>query len=193
VAHQAVLVVVEQYEAVVLGRGPIHLQPAKRTKNKGYNVIRDAMEKGLQSLVARWMLAGSADALLDRVAKSGVLSAADLDKLRADTSQYLNKVEAEGAPYAEMALTALKEVAKVVPLASALSDANVRGLAGKVGAVAAQVAAQTMAQAATRAAQVADQLAARQAADSQASAAPPAEPIPRGHVAPADSDLGGEG
>lgn len=113
-------------------------------------MIREVMEKGIGSLVARWMLQGSASALLDRVAAAGVLSPAELDKLRTDTEAHLRRVEAEGAPYADVALTALQEVAKVVPLASVLTSAEARGMAAKVGSAAAQVIAQSAAEAAHR-------------------------------------------
>lgn len=134
-------------------------------------MIREVMEKGIGSLVARWMLQGSASALLDRVAAAGVLSPAELDKLRTDTEAHLRRVEAEGAPYADVALTALQEVAKVVPLAGVLTSAEARGMASKVGSVAAQVLAQSAAQAAQRVQEYASAAATR----AQAAASPQPE------------------
>jgi len=143
-------------------------------------MIREVMEKGIGSLVARWMLQGSASALLERVAAAGVLSPAELDKLRTDTEAHLRRVEAEGAPYADVALTALQEVAKVVPLAGVLTSAEARGMAAKVGSVAAQVLAQSAAQAAQRVQEYAQAAATRAqaAAASQSASSTAASPAP---------------
>ena len=86
-------------------------------------MIRDGFEKGLASIVARWMLDGSAQAVIDRVAKSGALPPEQLEKLRADTLDHLHKVRDEGAPYADMATAALREIVGHVPLGSLWSGA----------------------------------------------------------------------
>lgn len=78
--------------------------------------MRDAFEKGLASVVARWMLDGSAEAVIARVAKSGVLGPEEVENLRRETTEHLQKVRDEGAAYAEVVTTALKEVAAHLPL-----------------------------------------------------------------------------
>jgi hypothetical protein len=78
--------------------------------------MRDAFEKGLASVVARWMLDGSAEAVIARVAKSGVLGPEEVENLRRETTEHLQKVRDEGAAYAELVTTALKEVAAHLPL-----------------------------------------------------------------------------
>lgn len=78
--------------------------------------MRDAFEKGLASVVARWMLEGSAEAVIARVAKSGVLGADEVEQLRRETTEHLQKVRDDGAAYAEVVTTALKEVAAHLPL-----------------------------------------------------------------------------
>lgn len=150
-------------------------------------MIREVMEKGIGSLVARWMLQGSAGALLDKVAASGVLSPAELDKLKADTEAHLRRVEADGAPYADVALTALQEVAKVIPLAGVFASSEARGMATKLGVVAAQVMAQSAAQAAQRVQHYAEAAAARAQASAQAATAnqtAPAESVSDAAVSP---------
>lgn len=75
-------------------------------------MIGRAVEKGLASLIARWMLEGHADALLDRVAAAGALSEAEIAELRATTRARLGKVQQDGAPYAELLVDALGVVAE---------------------------------------------------------------------------------
>ncbi len=86
-------------------------------------MMREAFEKGLASVVARWMLDGSAEAVIARVAKSGALKPEEVDALRRDTTEHLQKVRDEGAAYAEVVTTALKEVAAHLPLSGLASVA----------------------------------------------------------------------
>lgn len=86
-------------------------------------MMREAFEKGLASVVARWMLDGSAEAVIARVAKSGVLKPEEVETLRRDTTDHLQKVRDEGAAYAEVVTTALKEVAAHLPLSGLASVA----------------------------------------------------------------------
>lgn len=86
-------------------------------------MMRQAFEKGLASVVARWMLDGSAEAVIARVAKSGVLKPEEVDALRHDTTEHLQKVRDEGAAYADVVSTALREVAAHLPLSGLASVA----------------------------------------------------------------------
>ena len=65
-------------------------------------MIAKALEKGVASVVARWMLEGHADAVLDRVAAAGALPPEELAELRARSRARLERVRDEGAPYAQM-------------------------------------------------------------------------------------------
>ncbi len=118
-------------------------------------MIRDGFEKGLASVVARWMLQGGAESVLDRVAKSGALHPEQLEKLRKDTLDHLIKVREDGAPYADMATAALREIAGHLPLGAVFS-----GVAAAAHNVPWQAAASEATQAATR---MALQLAAKSA------------------------------
>jgi predicted RNA-binding Zn ribbon-like protein len=69
-----------------------------------------ALERGLASLVARWMLEGHADALLDRVAAAGALDAVEIASLREDTRKRLGKVQVDGALYADLLVDAVSAV-----------------------------------------------------------------------------------
>lgn len=121
-------------------------------------MIRDGFEKGLSSLVARWMLDGSAESVLERVAKSGALPPEQVEKLRQDTLEHLQKVRDDGAPYADMATAALRELLGHVPLAAVVSGA-------------AAAASETIPKAAGPAAQAAARMALNIAAKSASAAA----------------------
>lgn len=86
-------------------------------------MIGRAVEKGLASMVARWMLEGQSDAILDRVLSAGALDAAEVEALRSQTRVKLERVRDEGAPYAAMlgeAAVALLSQAKASPMAATL-------------------------------------------------------------------------
>lgn len=86
-------------------------------------MIGRAVEKGLASLVARWMLEGQSDAILDRVLSAGALEPAEIDALRAQTRGKLERVRDEGAPYAAMlgeAAVTLLSQAQASPMAVAV-------------------------------------------------------------------------
>lgn len=105
-------------------------------------MIGRAVEKGLASLIARWMLDGHADAVLDRVVAAGALDAAEVEALRAQTRTRLGKVRDDGAPYASLILEALSAVGSrargpLVETASALGptvEALLRTAARQAGA-----------------------------------------------------------
>ncbi len=104
-------------------------------------MMREVFEKGLASTVAKWMLDGSADALIERVAAAGVLRPEEVAALRQETRAHLERVRDEGAPYAELVSTALREVGKTLPLGQ---------LAGAGLAAASQLPLRDMANSATR-------------------------------------------
>lgn len=125
--------------------------------------MREVFEKGLASTVARWMLDGSADALIERVAAAGVLRPEEVAALRQETRAHLEKVRDEGAPYAELVTTALREVGKSLPLGTlaeagltAASQLPLRDLASSATRVALGVAARAAQTAADRAQTLAD-------------------------------------
>jgi hypothetical protein len=143
-------------------------------------VIREVFEKGVASIVARYLLEGSADAVLERVAKAGVLTPDQLERLRHDSIAHLQHVRDEGAPYAQVVLQALQEAGKVLPLgavttaaASAVSAAPWRSWA----------AAARVQQAATVAAEADAALRAR--------ASDPAAPTAQGVTGGSDAEVGG--
>ncbi len=78
-------------------------------------MIRQVFERGFASVVARFMLDGSAEALFDRIALVGALPPDELAKLRAETRVYLEKVREEGAPYSELAMGTIREVLAILP------------------------------------------------------------------------------
>jgi hypothetical protein len=126
-------------------------------------MMREVFEKGLASTVARWMLDGSAEALIERVAAAGVLKPEEVAALRQETRAHLEKVRDEGAPYAELVSTALREVAKTLPFGqlagaglAAASQLPLRDLAGTATRVALGVAARAAQAAAERAQTMAD-------------------------------------
>ncbi len=88
-------------------------------------MLRIALERGLSSMIAKWMLDGRADTVLDRVVKSGALPPAEIAALRAQTNARLQQVRDEGAPYADMIAEALGGVRAALPdLAAILRSAD---------------------------------------------------------------------
>ncbi len=86
-------------------------------------MIGRAVEKGLTSLVARWMLEGQSDAILDRVLSAGALDATEVEALRTQTRVRLERLRDEGAPYAAMlgeVAVAVMAQAQASPMATAL-------------------------------------------------------------------------
>ena len=78
-------------------------------------MFRHVFERGLAGLIARWMLAGRSEAIFRSIDKSGALSAEELEKLRAETLAYLDHVRAEGAPYADVVVSALGGLRSMIP------------------------------------------------------------------------------
>ena len=88
-------------------------------------MLRIALERGLSSMIAKWMLEGRADSVLDRVVKSGALPPEEIAALRAQTTTRLQQVRDEGAPYADMIAEALGGVRAALPdLATILRSAD---------------------------------------------------------------------
>lgn len=125
-------------------------------------MIREVFEKGVASIVARYLLEGSAEALLARIAQSGALTPQQLDRLRGETLDNLQRVRDEGAPYAHLVMQALQEAGKALPLGSvasaAVSAAKAapwRAWAATASEVARDVATRSAAEAAARVQQAA--------------------------------------
>lgn len=105
-------------------------------------MLARAIEKGLASVIARWMLEGHADAVLDRVAAAGALAPEEIDALRGQTRERLRKVRDDGAPYAALLEEALGAIASRAggPMAETLgalrptAEAVVRSAVAKVRA-----------------------------------------------------------
>lgn len=146
-------------------------------------MIRQVFERGFASVVARFMLDGSAEALFDRIALVGALPPDDLAKLRVETRVYLEKVREEGAPYSELALGTIREVLAVLPQ---LKDAaKWGGASAMLRDLALQAAKSSAESAAAHAQELADKLDAKRNASAAAvpkaqtqADAPPAEEKP---------------
>jgi hypothetical protein len=78
-------------------------------------VIRHVFERGLASIIARWMLEGTSDALFERIAKVGALKPEEAEKLQRETREHLERVRDEGAPQADAVLAVLKGVLASLP------------------------------------------------------------------------------
>ncbi len=65
-------------------------------------MIGRAVEKGLSSVVARWMLQGASDAILDRVAATSALEPSEIEALRKQSRAKLERVRDDGAPFVAM-------------------------------------------------------------------------------------------
>lgn len=124
-------------------------------------MIRQVFERGLASLVARWMLEGGADAVFARIEKAGALKPEDLARLRAETVANLNRVREEGAPYADSVVAAWREIAGHLP--------DLHTIARMAGSTIASVAARSAETAAVHAQEIADRLAAQRADSRKAS------------------------
>lgn len=111
-------------------------------------MFRNVFERGLASVVARWMLDGGADAVLERIARSGALKPEEIEKLRIETRAHLERVREEGAPYVDVVTAALSEVLAHVP--------DARDALRTAGRIAATVAAKSAEAAAIRAQGMAD-------------------------------------
>ncbi len=111
-------------------------------------MLRVALERGLSSLIARWMLKGRADELLDQVARAGALPPDEIEALRVSTRARLERLEAEGAPYADLVVDAVSGVRAAMPdLGSMLRSADTE-LARTVAAAVAEGMSQRAAEAA---------------------------------------------
>ena len=73
-------------------------------------MLRYAFEKGMASLLARWMLESKGDALFRSIERAEALPPEEIAQLRADRKRYLQGVRDEGAPYAEIVRSALKDM-----------------------------------------------------------------------------------
>ena len=139
--------------------------------SEGVAVFRHVFERGLASLIARWMLEGRSDAIFRSIEKSGALSDDEVAKLRAETVAYLGRVREDGAQYSEMVLSAFDGVRSLLP--------DVGTLARGAGHAALMAALRAVEQAnANRGADVAWATAASSPGPGGASSSPAAEPPP---------------
>ncbi len=77
-------------------------------------MMRHALEKGIASIIAKFLLESRHDAVFTSIARANALPPEEIEKLRVDTLAYLGKVEKDGAPYAQTVKSALKEVGVTV-------------------------------------------------------------------------------
>ncbi|GEM_PF-3406221 len=77
-------------------------------------MMRHALEKGIASLIAKFLLESRHDALFESIARANALPPEELEKLRSETLEYLGKVQEDGAPYADAVMGAAREVGKTV-------------------------------------------------------------------------------
>lgn len=131
-------------------------------------MIRHVFERGLSSLMARWMLDGSADALFERIAQAHAMKPEELEKLRAETRAYLEKVRDEGAPYADTVMAAVRELLRHAP--------DVSGITSGASKIAMTVAARSAEHAAARAQDLAERLRQMQEAGGKPPKVDPAGP-----------------
>ena len=124
-------------------------------------MIRHVFERGLSSLIARWMLEGASDALFEKIAKAGALDTDQAEKLRRETREHLEKVRDEGAPQADAVLGILRAFLATLP--------DLRNVTASATRVAVHVAAKSAEAAATRA----EELSARAAAAARAASVDP--------------------
>jgi hypothetical protein len=103
-------------------------------------VIRHVFERGLASLIARWMLEGTSDALFERIAKAGALDAEQAEKLRRETRAHLEQVRDEGGAQADVVLAMMRGVLASLPDVRSLTETATRA-AVHVAARAAEAAA----------------------------------------------------
>jgi len=100
-------------------------------------VFRHAAERGLASLIARWMLEGRHDTIFRSIERSGALPPEEIDTLREEIRAHLEKVRDEGAPYADLVmatvgdllpgLTGLAKGARSVALSAAAQALHTAG------------------------------------------------------------------
>ena len=73
-------------------------------------MMRHVLEKGVASIVARYLLNTRHDALFSAIAKAEALPPEELELLREQTLAQLTRARDEGAPYAEAVMAALSEL-----------------------------------------------------------------------------------
>jgi len=71
---------------------------------------RQAFERGLAGLVAKQLLSSRVDAVFAPIERAGALKPEQLAKLRAELTANLQRAEADGAPYLDIANSALREL-----------------------------------------------------------------------------------
>ena len=77
-------------------------------------MMRHALEKGVASIIARFLLESRHDALFAAIARADALPPEEIAQLREETLAHLAKVRDDGAPYADAVTVALKEVVGAV-------------------------------------------------------------------------------
>ena len=73
-------------------------------------MIRHAFERGVASLIARWMLEGRHEAIFRSIERAGALPPEEITALRAEIQVHLEQVRDEGAPYAEVMVATAGEL-----------------------------------------------------------------------------------
>ena len=94
-------------------------------------MLRYAFEKGMASLLARWMLESKGDALFRSIERAGALPPEEIAQLRADRKKYLERVRDEGAPYAEVVRSALNDMQPSVSELTRGAPAAAMGMAAR--------------------------------------------------------------
>ena len=96
------------------------------------------------------MQEGGAEAVFAKVVRSGVLPPEEVERLRAEVFAHLDRVQKEGAPYADMVGAALREMAAHLP--------DSKGVLHSASRVAVQLAARSAEMAAARARELAERM-----------------------------------
>lgn len=76
--------------------------------------MRHALEKGVASMIARFLLESRHDAVFAAIARADALPPEEIDELRTETLAHLAKVRDEGAPYADAVAVAVREAAGAI-------------------------------------------------------------------------------
>ena len=77
-------------------------------------MIRHAFERGVASVIARWMLEGRHEAIFRSIERAGALPPEEIATLRDEVRVHLEHVRDEGAPYADMLVATAGEMLPAV-------------------------------------------------------------------------------
>jgi len=78
-------------------------------------MLKDVVEKGVASILARWMLESRAESLYSAIERSGALRPDEIGKLREEIKVYLERVRDDGAPYADLIGQAIGDLRRLAP------------------------------------------------------------------------------